>query len=261
MQNRAVIQGLPAGTFQLQVTADGYARSLSPRFDVTPGDGPDPIEIDVVLTTGASLLGRIVDDTGQPVAGATVTAQADGADPTSPVYRMLGPAVAIAATERSVTSAADGSFELTRLALATYQLAVEHPDFCPATERGLELSTALPRTLPPLRLAKGAIVTGLATSAGQAGGQYKVVLNSAKDPLGVPVQALRMETTSDANGRYRFARRVPPGDYELRAARIDPVEPEAQVFHQLKQLQRSVTAVTVPKGQPLVEQDLDIPER
>lgn len=261
VQERAVVPGLPAGTFQLQVTADGYARSLSPRFDITPGEGPDPLDIDVVLTTGASLIGRVVDDTGQPVAGATVTAQADGADPENPVYRMLGPAVAIAATERTVTSAADGSFELTRLALATYQLAIAHPDFCPATERGLELSSAMPRSLPPVRLAKGTIVTGRATSAGQAGGQYKVVLNSAKDPLGVPVQALRMETTSDADGRFRFARRVPPGAYELRAARIDTVEPEAQVFHQLKQLQRSVTAVTVAKGQPVVEQDLDIPER
>ncbi len=259
--DRVLVEDLPAGTFQLQVVADGYAKSRSARFDITPGAAAEPVVVEVALTLGATLTGRVLDEDGRPVAGALVTAQADGADPANPVYRMLGPAVALAATERTVTTAADGSFTVTRLSLATYQLVAEHPDLCPTTQRGLELATPQTVTVPALRLAKGAIVAGRASFAGQSRGQFKVVLNSAKDPLGVPVQGLRMETTSDADGRFRFSRRIPPGIYELRAARIDAVEPEAQVFRQLQQLQRSVVTITVSAGRPLVEQDLDIPER
>lgn len=62
---------------------------------------------------------------------------------------------------------------------------------------------------------------------------------------------LRLETTTESDGGYRLPRRVPPGEYVLRAAVVEEnTEPEAQIGRQLLQLQRSSTNVSVPPGLP-----------
>ena len=71
--------------------------------------------------------------------------------------------------------------------------------------------------------------------------------------------ALRIEATTGPDGSYSLPRRVPPGNYELRAAVLGTTEPEAQIFQQLLQLQRSSTTVSIAPGQTLVQRDLDLP--
>jgi protocatechuate 3,4-dioxygenase beta subunit len=80
---RFAFTALPAGRFDLQVTAEGYLASFyNSRF---PGDPVEQIDVepgarraglDIRLWPGAAITGRVTDEDGAPVADATVWAQA-----------------------------------------------------------------------------------------------------------------------------------------------------------------------------------------
>ena len=104
----------------------------------------------------------------------------------------------------------------------------------------------------------GTEVSGRVRQVGrEAGGQFKVVFSTAGTGSGPDF--VRIETIAAADGRFLLPRRVPPGEYELRAAAVGTAEPEAQIFRQLLQLQRSTTNVAIAPGQRRVERDLDLP--
>ncbi|MEO6594600.1 MAG: carboxypeptidase regulatory-like domain-containing protein [Planctomycetota bacterium] len=281
MTDFAELQGVPMGTFKCQVVADGYAKTLSEPIVFGQGEAPgrtlgdsasgggEVQSIDIVLSTGATLRGRVFDEAGRPLPGATVATQADGATPDSPLSKMLAGALPDKITVGRATTAADGSFALEHLALADYQLEVTHPDACRTIIAGLRLDTASERTLPAIQLVAGALVTGRATVGGRTAGQIKVVLTTEPiaDPQTGPAPAersidrgaLRLETVTDAEGHFQLPRRVPPGTYVLRAAVVGTAEPEAQIFQQLLQMRRSSTTVSVVAGQPRVDCTIDLP--
>ncbi|MBL9079489.1 MAG: carboxypeptidase regulatory-like domain-containing protein [Planctomycetes bacterium] len=256
--DRSVLDGLPNGRFVCEVAADGFARSLSPPFEVAGDPGPQAQAIDVVVHRGATLRGRVLRDDGAPLAGAEVVTGTDGADPDSPFWKLVVGSVPSRVTQAKATTALDGSFALPHLMDGAYQLEVRHPEVCRTIVRGIELVAEQDLTVPPVVAQRGAIVTGRATIGGRLAGQIKVVLTEA--PGSVPGPTTRLETVTDANGAFRLPRRVPPGSYELRAAVVGSAEPDAQFLRQLLQLQRSSTTVTVPSGADLVEQDIDIPD-
>ncbi|MBM4062088.1 MAG: carboxypeptidase regulatory-like domain-containing protein [Planctomycetes bacterium] len=254
------VAGLPVGSFVAEVTAEGFARCRSSPFDVAPDTRS--LSVDVQLHRGASLRGQVIGEDGAPLAGATVETQPDGAAPDNPVWRMLAQSAPERVTRRSATTAGDGTFVLPHLALASYQLQVDHPEACRVYVRGLRLEALGERSLPPVRLPRGAAVTGRATAGGRIPGQMKILLQTRVEPgagRGAALEALRLETVTDAQGRFRMDRRVPPGTYELRAAVVGTAEPDAQIFSQLLQLRRSSTTFTVVQGQRLVEQTIDLP--
>lgn len=256
------LRGVPVGQFRCQVEADGYAKTLSAPIDnLRKADEPrGPRQFDVVVTMslGASLRGRVLDEAGAPVAGATVTTQAAGTLPDSPFQRMIAGAMPDKITAQRVTTRADGSFVLPLLALADYQLLVEHDEACRTIVPDLRLDREGERVVPPITLATGALVSGRATVAGRVAGQIKIVLTTPPT-LANAREAIRLETVTDAEGAFRLGRRVPPGTYELRAAVVGTSEPETQIFRQLMQLQRSTTTLVVAPGQRQVEHDLDLP--
>lgn len=260
MTDTTSVAGLPPGTFVVEVTADGFGKTLSEPFSIDVGTRE--VAVDVVLHEGGSLRGVVLTEAGQPLAGATVETQANGATPDNPVWRMLAKAAPDRITRRKVTTGADGSFALEQLAFANYQLQVDHPDACRGLLRDLRIDAAGVRALPPIRLPIGASVVGKATVDGKVQGQMKVVLASVVDPAAGRDQALaaiRLETVTDSSGAFQMPRRVPPGRYELRAALVGTSDPEAQIFRQLLQLQHSSTNLTVVPGQTQVEQHIDLP--
>ena len=261
----AELAGVPMGVFQCQVIAEGWAKTLSDavKFEPTDGGVSGEQSIDVVLSAGVTLRGRVLDEAGAPLAGATVVTQADGATPDSPAWRMLASAVPERITAMRVTTDAEGNFLLPRLALASYQLEVDHEEACRTLVPGLHLDAPGEQTLPAIRLPAGATVTGRATVDGRIAGQMKVVLSSrlpAGTPPGTPLgaAAIRLEAVTDPDGAFVMPRRVPPGDYDLRAAVVGTAT-DTQIIQQLMQLQRSATTVTVAAGQRRVERDIDLP--
>lgn len=270
MTDFAELRGVPNGTFKCQVVADGYAKTFSAPItfpisnneaDTAAAGGDGEVQtIDVRLSSGATLRGRVFDEAGRPLGGATVTTQADGATPDNPLTKMLAGGLPDKITPQRATTDADGSFVLTQLALADYQLEVTHPDACRTIVPGLRLDTVGLRTLPAIRMLTGAVVAGRATVGGRVAGQIKVVL--ATDATGdgaADRDALRLETVTDAEGHFEMPRRVPPGSYVLRAAVVGTAEPEAQIFQQLLQMRRSSTPIAVLAGAARIECNIDLP--
>jgi protocatechuate 3,4-dioxygenase beta subunit len=249
------IDGLPRGTFVCLATADGFAATMSAPFEVSVTTGTVPQDVEIVLSPGSSLRGRVQDERGRPLAGASVATQPAGTAPDSPLWKLLGPALPDRITRRSATTGEDGGFVLDLLAPGTYQLLVMHADACQTVVPDVRIDGPGDQTLPPVTMPAGALVAGRATSGGRTAGQIKVVLTLATNGQ----EQLRLEAISDAEGRFRMPRRVPPGEYVLRAAVIGTAEPEAEIFRQLLQLQRSSITVTVAAGQDLVERNIDIP--
>ncbi|MFN9441299.1 MAG: carboxypeptidase-like regulatory domain-containing protein [Planctomycetota bacterium] len=260
----AVLDGVPVGDFCVQVEADGFAKALSaPFFNPATAEAAAPraFEVTVPMGPGATLRGRVVDERGAPLVGAVVRTLAAGVDVDGPFRRLLGVYGDTAPERITATDArtdADGWFTCERLALGDYQLLVDHPEACRGGVANVPLAAAGPRTLPAIVLPLGAIVAGRATVGGAPAPQMKVVLASAT-ANGDAAHAVRLEAVTDPDGSFRMPRRVPPGAYELRAARTGAGSPEAHVVPMILQLQRTTIAVAVASGQRDVRADIDLP--
>jgi len=253
----AAVLGVPDGTYVVEVRAAGWAKSFSSPFTVAaPDAAADGRAVEVIVTAGATLRGRVLDAEGRPLAGATVTTQPPGTLPDHPMLVALQRAVPPRVTLRTVESDERGWFRLERLAAAVYQLQVDHPDGCRQVVQGIDCKSFPEITLQDIRLPSGATIRGRATLAGQPAGQIKVILTTSG---AVPAdQSLRVETVTDKEGRYAFARRIPPGEYVLRAAVVGGAQPNSELFRQMLQLQDSTTPPTVAAGQSVIEQRLDL---
>jgi hypothetical protein len=82
-QGRFVFAGLPAGSFYLSATADGYARGTYGQAHVERGPRPLTLlpsqktgDVSIVMSRYAVISGMVIDDAGDPVIGATVKAMA-----------------------------------------------------------------------------------------------------------------------------------------------------------------------------------------
>ena len=253
----AEIDGIPDGTFVFQVASEGFATTLSPPFTIDQAVRRS--DVDVVLTTGATLAGQVLDESGRPLAEATVTTEPDGAMMDSPTWRMLAGAVPDRITIATTNTDADGRFELPLLAFGDYQLQIRHPDTCWTREPGIRLTVPARQTLAPIRLLRGSVVTGRATIGGAIAPRMKIVLTSPSNRAGQPTDGFRLETLAEPDGRFRFPRRVPPGMYELRAAVVDTHDSPGGHFRHLRQLQRSAVGLAVTAGQDRIERDIDLP--
>jgi protocatechuate 3,4-dioxygenase beta subunit len=84
-EGRFGFKGLSAGEYDVTVSKPGYTRSIS--NGVKAGEGAAALE--VVLSPGASIAGRLVQPNGQPVTGYSVTARPSSAGSSSAM--ILGP--------------------------------------------------------------------------------------------------------------------------------------------------------------------------
>jgi hypothetical protein len=173
----------------------------------------------------------------------------------NPFVRMFAGAFPHRATVGHTRTAADGSFSFERLSFASYQLRIEHPEACREIVPIPDLDRVEHRTLPPIALHDGAIVRGRIRNPPP--GQVKVVLTSLP-AAAAAAAAIRVEAIADADGTYCLPRRLPAGEYELRAAGLGTAEPEAQIFQHLAQMKRSATRLVIAAGQRLAEHDLDL---
>jgi hypothetical protein len=166
--------------------------------DVPRGDSAR----DVVLrlsAAGAALRGRVTAANGAPVRGATVTVTEVGSE--GGVFALAaGPAVARAP---AATTDATGAFVLERLAAASYEVHVAHPDFAPATVSDVARNDET----TPLDVVLGA--------GGTLEGQTKPGVL-----LTLGGEAWSTMLSSDESGSFKVER-VPAGTYLLRAVTTD----------------------------------------
>ena len=224
---------------RVEVLAAGFARETFRRTITRPG----VVEVaDLVLERGALVGGRIVDESGQPVAGAEVR----------PWYE-----------DRPVaTSAADGSFELDSIPVGDEDdgswIYATHADYARATlqlEAPHEVDGRLLHTGVVLVLQRGATLRGQVSL--EEGSPARVTVLLASHPSSADVR--RAHVTRD--GSFCFEH-VHAGETKLwlraagHAPHVTPIEvPEAGEMDldaiELKRSQRLSGIVLDPQGQPL----------
>ncbi|HEX7181544.1 MAG TPA: carboxypeptidase regulatory-like domain-containing protein [Thermoanaerobaculia bacterium] len=194
-EGRFRVDGLAPGAVLVLADHDRY-RQVERPLDLRPGVN----RIDLVLEPGLAVAGRVVDEAGDPVAGAQVRLAEAGAD------------------SASARSRADGSFRLTGLSAGRHSLEASREGFSPA-----QLTVELVETPVEgieLRLERGAILEGRLLGL-DAGDLARVKVSAFSPELGVRTG------TVGGDGRYRIegllpgnwmaAASVPPGSRQAKA--------------------------------------------
>lgn len=148
---RAVTRGAPAvfspvvpGGYQIAAWADGTAHAFQ-RIQIGKGDA----QARLMLSAGAPVAGRVVDDRGAGVAGARV--RYGGASDWSQQ-----------ASERhdAAVTTADGSFRFDALPAGSFRFLASHPERAPGSSALVTLDGKTPRDGVVIALEAGAVVKG-----------------------------------------------------------------------------------------------------
>jgi hypothetical protein len=108
------MKGIPPGTFDLDVSATGYAPAKSGFKKFTALEDDDGF--DVGLTRGGVLEGRVTQKDGRPIAGAQI-------------FATTGEGISLRKDSKLVTSAADGRFLIDPVDARALQVMAMHPFF------------------------------------------------------------------------------------------------------------------------------------
>lgn|GEM_PF-5386270 len=281
-QDWAVIDNMPTGDFRFQIMEKNHAKSLSPMFKVVKG-ATEPIEVVIQLTEGAAITGTVVDNLGQPVAGATVTSDMNqGLAAGTGLFEILRSMIPEKHTTRQVKTNRQGRFRINRLSFADYMIRVSHPKYCEGTavnikltEEGQVVDTGV------MQLELGARVVGVTTVGGVPTGQIKVTITvptSSPEAAGAPrptsrsksggsatpaqrtataQQLFSAHTLSDGNGDFTMLKRIPPGTYKVTAARQSAENP----FEALMDMKETEREIVIGPGQDLVTVNFELSSR
>ncbi|MBK8976656.1 MAG: carboxypeptidase regulatory-like domain-containing protein [Planctomycetes bacterium] len=221
--------GVAPGRYVFQVGAAGYADTFSAPFVVeADAAGVAPQTIEVRMTHGGALDGRVLDAAGRALSGARVEAL-PGEFLDTPFARAFQDLVVHRATRAGATTGADGRFRIGTLTAASYRLRVSHPDHADAHVAALRVTDTAVTTTGPIRLQRGTLLHGTATVGGAPAGQVRVIVRSAAQPLRGDEPPIWFEAVTDPDGRFALPVRLPPGDYVAEACRIKLPGPLLQV--------------------------------
>jgi protocatechuate 3,4-dioxygenase beta subunit len=183
----AVFSPVVPGGYQVVAVAPGHARAMT-MLAMRTSD----VTIKLVLTTGASVRGHVVDDQGKPVADASVAFQgaSDFIVRADPRYD-------------GVTTGSDGAFELAAMGAGSYRFTARHPAYAPGVSEIITLDGKTVRSDVTIKLATGATVRGRVVDIAKqpVGGARVRVANAAK--RGIAFDAPR-QTYSASDGTFEL---------------------------------------------------------
>ncbi len=236
---RYAFDALTHGTYAVVADEPRFVPYVRQGIRVGPGESR---HVDLPLALGVVLAGRVVDERGQPVAGAVGRLSRGGA-PGGFGPRLRGRRNA---GEISFRTAGDGTFRAERLPPGTNErLTVSHPQFEARVVAGLSLpaggtrsglNVVLRRGLEiagTVRDSEGHLVEGAEIDLRPSASERRNGGRFGFDPTAFERDSMRV--TSDANGAFRIAG-LEAGAYSVEARRdgfaeatIDPVRLEAGV--------------------------------
>lgn len=195
------VSGFDPGWACVDIWAQGYALTASACVKMTQGAEVDGLLVQLVR--GATLSGSVLDDLGQPVAGATVTLHLNR-EPEADFLRddpRDNPRLKATRTD------AEGRFLIEDLSPLAYQVEVDHPAHAILRRNDVAVAAATDNDAGALVITRNATIRGTALDAGgNALPGAAVTLTRLHGPA--------RDLKADARGRFEFPR-VAPGDYML----------------------------------------------
>jgi 5-hydroxyisourate hydrolase-like protein (transthyretin family) len=247
------VEGLDPGSYVFEVEARGHAKAYSDPFVVALG-AEAPI-VDMHLNEGGVIEG-LVTSAGKPLAEVQVqTLPNHHMD--NPFFAMLGGLVPNKITTTSTKTDAEGRYRLNMLAPGEYQVKFVHPEYYEVTLRSQMVATGETTRLQDVVLNAGTVISGLARVGGKPAAQVKVTVNTAPDPTQTDINSMfHCETITGNDGQFTLPKRIPPGRYQVMAARQNLGNPLLQIADYAKTKQEIVLA----QGQTKFTLNIQIPD-
>src|SRR5450759_4824144 len=149
------LKGIPPQTYRLTVDEARYVSWLKPDLALNPGEVR---RLDVAITLGATMIGKVVDENGAPVPAARGTLARGGENAIAGIRRMLR----VGGETTAFRTRADAQHSATRLAPGDNQrLFVSHADFERATLAGLSLPSGGTKSDVAIVMRRGATISGV----------------------------------------------------------------------------------------------------
>jgi protocatechuate 3,4-dioxygenase beta subunit len=206
----ACIADVRTGMLRFEVTAAGRARATMTLRRLRSGDRK---VVTVPLPPAIDIAGRVVDDLGDPIAGAQVVVSMVGAS-----RGEFDEADALPRPERGggvlgkILTDAEGRFSIGSIPAGRHLLRASHRAYSQPRAEAMDFNAS--RDDLELRLERAARIAGRVFDAtGQALSGARVVLQR-EAAAGEARRMNRREAMADAEGRYAFER-VKPGNYRL----------------------------------------------
>lgn len=195
---RFVLDGLSPGPLALWVTAEGYRMETVRGLRIPETDEVPPLEI--VLTQGAAVEGRVLDERSRPVAGAFVNA-----DP------VQGYSVESVLAQSGSHTGEDGRYRVNGLPPGRFRVRAQTPEGRLA-EGTIEIAEGATGAHPlDLRLDTGFLVSGRVLD------DMGAPVAGASLQLSFSVQPRVFQKISGADGSFLFSN-VPAGSWRLSAS-------------------------------------------
>lgn len=228
------LRALPPRTWRVKADEPRYVSFTKDALVLTGGEAR---KLDIPLILGATMIGRVVDDNGQPVAGAKGQLARGGETGLGLMLRQMR-----AGDPTIFRSTADGTFKASRLMPGENQrLTVAHPEYERTTLGGLALAAGATKSGVAIVMRRGATIVGLVKDANGdsvAGAEVELAQSAnfqagrggamaSINFRGGPGQRPREKTGAD--GRFQF-KGLSAGEYALvvrkpglATERLDPV--------------------------------------
>lgn len=246
-EGRFIIVSPKAGTYLVEGKAPGFADSYSDNFETVMGE--DTTGITVRMTRGGTIVGRVVDDSGKPVQGAVVESH-DAVWSDDAFMAVLGDIGD--GSEKSAKTASDGTFTISGLTPANYQLMIRHKDYAQEKITDLVVIEGEETRARDAVLPRGATITGVVYGPGgmpMGGAQVKLF----------PTSPMGRAHTVVTNGDGSFAvKSVREGTYKMHATRRRTAGDN--VFTENLDLKDTQREITVRNGQDLGGQEFRLKE-
>jgi RNA polymerase sigma-70 factor (ECF subfamily) len=184
----AVLRGVGPGWRVLHVSAGEFA-PVSQM--ITNADSAPSQRVVIRLSRGAVVKGRVIAESGTPVAGARVWASS-----TSEPFPVIDPRI------DSVTTGDDGGFRIGAIGAGTFRFTASHADHAQTTTAPIVLDGQRPRNDVEIRVQPGGTLVGtVETTAGEpvAGAEVRIAGHGG----GVAWRLLRT-AHSDKSGAFRI---------------------------------------------------------